>query len=474
MRKQMLITTFMIAGIVITGQIRSVCAETVFRTEIVTASQDALLARHEKSNVVFKKLEIGEVKIVSYFHQRRIGQAIVEKDFIRYQFDVDTGGLIDKTMRWRSDLSDQLPLLIAQAQAESMVEGMVQFSKLYIISPDSNVYHIKPTPKNPCWVVRSIDGGRMIITIIDAKTGEKLGYGAPPPFEGFAFHCDVAPGWQDWRDNAHKWFEQMGYDTLRMTCACDVDVQSRIQSDSIAMFYEISHGGSKSFHQDCPICPNSITAKEVETWINSYASMAFTFLASCEGMCDTGNDTLSYEFRKGSENGAVTVGYCLMQADYCSDCWDYAVDWQDVLFTYMQQGYTVGYAFHKANLAYPDCAGANNCMRIAGDTDLRVVPVVTRSLCGNVYNGYKGPLTLNSRDCYIRCDITVPTGETLTINPGVELVFLNDSKVTSYGTLNANGATGQTTFVSEKNIGKGMKFTGQLRIMNGGQIKIYE
>jgi hypothetical protein len=40
--------------------------------------------------------------------------------------------------------------------------------------------------------------------------------------------------------------------------------------------------------------------------------------------------------------------------------------------------------------------------------------------------------------------------------------------------LNANGATGQTRFVSEEDNRKGMQFTGQLRIMNGGEIKIYE
>jgi len=478
MRKKMLITTFIIAGIVVTGRIHSVCAETVFPTDMITASQDALLAMHEKSNRVYMKLKNREIKIVSYFHQREIGQAIVEKDFIRYQFDIDTGELIENTVQWRSGLPAQLPRVISQEQAESMAEGMVQFSKLYIISPESNVYPIKPTPKNPCWVVRSIDGEGMIITIIDAITGEKLGYGVPPPATGYSLSgpqpedvTDCDDPWNNWYVNAWLWFTAMGYPTTAHEFPRTATIQSYVQNDDTAMFYEIAHGNSYGFRN---WCPEYTTADDVESWLwrDEYANIAFTFLGSCDGMCDTGADTLSREFRKGSNVDTVTVGYCGMSEPQCHSCWDYAVDWQGVLFDYMQQGYTVGYAFDRANLAYPDCAGANNCMRIAGDTGLMVVPVVTRSLCGNVYNGYKGPLTLNSRDYYIRCDITVPAGDTLTIDPGVELIFMNNSKVGSYGTLNANGATGQIRFLSEQHRDKGMKFTGQLRIMNGGQIKI--
>lgn len=474
MKKKMLITTLIVAGLFVTGRIQSVRGQTVYPTEMVAASQDALLARYDKSDRVYKRLEIGEVKIVSYFHRRKIGQATVEKDFIRYQFDTETEELIEETKQWRSGLPAQLPPVIAQGLAESMVEGVVDRARLYFISPESNVFPIEPTPENPCWVVWSRDDKRRIITIIDAITGEKLGYGIPPPFEGFAFSCDNEPGWEDWRDSADEWFELMGYSTRRRTCPCDADVQSFIQSDSIVMFYELSHGDSWFFHQACLLYCTDVEAAEIETWIDSYASMPFTFLGSCDGLCSTGNNTLSYEFRKGSNDDAVAVGYCGMSTTPCDDCWLDSVDWQDGLFFWMFTGHTVGYAFNMANLAYPDCAGMNNCMRIAGDTVLTVVPVVTRSLCGNVYDGFKGPLSLKSRDHYIRCGITVPAGQTLTIDPSVDLVFLNDSKVTSHGILNANGATGQIRFVSEQDSGKGMEFTGQLRVMNGGQIKIYE
>jgi len=105
----------------------------------------------------FKELEIGK-KIV-YWYQRKIGEAIVGGDEIIYYFDRETLEPVDVIVHWRDDLPDVLPELhITKKQAESMVEGSVQFSHLYYISPESYVFSpIQPTHKNPCWVVASID-----------------------------------------------------------------------------------------------------------------------------------------------------------------------------------------------------------------------------------------------------------------------------------------------------------------------------
>lgn len=477
MKKKTLITAFVAAGVLLSGCHRPVRQVTAIPTKMVTANREKLLRGYDTTKRMYKKTEDKEMKMVSYFHRRKIDEAIVEKDFIRYQFNTGTGELVEQKRQWRSDLPEKVTPSISRKKAEAMVEGKVLFTKLYILSPDSDVFTVKPTPRNPCWVVRSVDGERMIVTIIDAITGEKLGYGVPPPYEGLSIHgpdwgpCPQGPIWYSHAENARTWFAAMGYNTERVGNASDAKIQDHIQSDDTAMFYELDHGGSTSFHNQCA---SSITAGEVETWIGAYASMAFTFLGSCEGMCDQSDNHFSHEFRKGSNDGAVAIGYCGMSGAQCDDCWPDAIDWQTTLFTWMDAGYTVGYAFSRANLAFPDCAGTNNCMRMAGDTGLRVVPVVTRSLCGSVYNGSKGPLSLNGRDYYVRCDIAVPAGQALTIDPHVDLVFLNDSKVTSYGTLNANGTTGQIRFVSEEDSNKGIEFTGQIRITNGGQVKIYE
>ncbi|MCK5229523.1 MAG: hypothetical protein KAR13_04615 [Desulfobulbaceae bacterium] len=472
------------------------------KVDRVAPNEDDMLYSVDKSDRVFTRLENTKIKIVSFFHRRNIGEAIVEKDFIRYQFDTETGELIEEKRQWRKGLPDHVTPVTTREQAESMVEGEATSSHLYIISPESEIFRIKPTPKNPCWVVWSIDGERQILTVIDAVTGKKLGYGIPPPYEGLSIHgpdhapnCDNnAPLWHAHAQNAHDWFETMDYDTFRDGSATGTQVQNNIQSDTTVMFYELDHGGSFSFKNRCE---DNILGTEIETWIADYASMGFAFIGSCEGMCSTGENTFTEEFRKGLDEDTVVVGYCGMSWDQCNDCWFDAIAWQTELFTRMNNGNSVGYAFSQANLAYPDCTDqGHNCMRIAGDTGLRFagtwggknVPELRRSKCGAIYNAppwYFFPLPsvasrTYTRAHHIRCNSYVPIGYWLTIGtsadyPYNELAFLNDSKLTVYGAyLSADGGSGEISFVSAQDRNKGMKFSGELKIYTGGEIKIYE
>jgi hypothetical protein len=153
----------------------------VHQVQVVRPRQDPLLFSVDKSDRVYTRLESVQLKTVSFFHQRKIGKAIVEKDFIRYRFNTETGELVEKTKKWRADLPDEMTPSITKEQAESIVKGKVTSSQLYIISPQSDIFPIKPTPENPCWIVRSSDNGRPIVTVIDAMTGKKLGYGISPP-----------------------------------------------------------------------------------------------------------------------------------------------------------------------------------------------------------------------------------------------------------------------------------------------------
>lgn len=152
-----------------------------FKETMVTASSDSLLGKYERGDRLFKKYVLND-RIV-YWHQRMIDDAIVEFDYIRYEFDKNTKELIEKDIHWRSGLPEHVTTAITKEQAESMVRGEVQFTDLYIISPDSDVFPLKPTPQNPCWVVRSVDNGNVIVTIIDAIDGKVFGYGIPPPVE---------------------------------------------------------------------------------------------------------------------------------------------------------------------------------------------------------------------------------------------------------------------------------------------------
>jgi len=343
----------------------------------------------------FKEIKVGK-KIV-YWHQRKIDDAIVELDYIVYQFDRESRSLTDVKGHWREDLPAFLPeVKITRGQAESTVKGQVQFSQLFIISPESGVFSpIKPTPKNPCWVVVSADEvNKIIITVVDAVKGMVLGYGCIPPYAGFSLSgpqygsCD---GWNwywvDLRENAAYWFELMGYSTQQIDIPSEAEVQNHIQSKTTAMFYEIAHGYEEQFLSGCNEGINDwTTASEIEDRISGYTKMPFTFLASCEGMCATGDNTLSYEFRKGSTRNTATVGYCEMDTEKClidqeESCWSYALRWQNKLFEYMNEGNTVKEAFDLANADYAACFNPDQgryCMRFAGDPNFAAVPVVPR------------------------------------------------------------------------------------------------
>ena len=339
-----------------------------------------LLKQYEPAYEYFKGVQISD-KIV-YFYQRKIEEAVVQRDFIVYHFDRLTKELLDIKYHWREDLPETLPKVISKERAELMVEGDIRFSQLYYICHESSVFPISPTPENPCWIVETLDAGKISVTVIDAVEGKILGPGIPPPYTAFSLTgpTDISGcsgGWYSWYENARDWFNTMGYSTEGVVWPTQNKVQSHIQSHETAMFYELAHGGSGGFGN---ACDDSTTASEIETWMTGYSKMPFTFIGSCGGMCSTGDDTLSYELRKGSNEYTVTVGYCGMSDPCCSEwCWyaGYTILWQNALFYYMNQGWTVKAAFDEADASYPGCA-IYSCMRFVGDENFSVVPVVTR------------------------------------------------------------------------------------------------
>ncbi|MCD4722176.1 MAG: hypothetical protein K8S13_20285 [Desulfobacula sp.] len=466
---------------------------------------DPRLRKAENTDRVFIRLENMLLNRVSFFHQRKIGQAIVEKNFIRYKFNTETSEKTEETRKWRNDLPDKLPPIIDQSRAESQVNGEILSIRLIYISPESEIFKITPVPENPCWIIRTrIDDSRKVI-IIDAVSGEYLGQGLPAPYEGFSMHgpdhppdCDDNnPLWYSHAQNAHNWFETMDYDTIRDGSAYGSVVQSHIQSDSTVMFYELDHGGATSFKNRCD---DDILASEIDTWINGYAPMGFAFIGSCMGLSSTGNGTFEHEFRKeGLAQDTVVVGYNGMSLSVCEDdCWGHAIAWQTKLFSEMNDGHTVAYAYAQANLDYPDCTDEGRfCMLYRGDGNLKFagtgVPKVKRSISGSIYNiVITSPIYLDisplpgvpsrfyHRPYFVRASITVPSTKHLTLNTTstnkyIDLAFLNSAKLIMDGTyLNANGSHGGVKFVSGINQNKGMQFNGEFKMYDGGEIRVYE
>jgi hypothetical protein len=345
---------------------------------------DELIDRYESGERLFERVDIAD-KMIVYFHQRTIGEAVVEKDFIVYQFDAATGELLAKKTHWRADLPETLPpIAIDRQQAELAAEGRVQSATLYIVSPESDVFPFEPVPKHPCWVVRVLREGDLVVEVIDAVDGALLGLGVPPPYTAFSltgpqYSSPCSGAWTPWSESAEYWFTAMGYSTEEVVWPEQSVVQGHIQSSETAMFYELAHGGSQYFASGCVGGQSYETtyASEISSWITAFTKVPFAFIGSCGGMCDTGPGTLSYAFRKGSSELTATVGYCNMAEPQCEVCWTYSLDWQDALFDYMSQGYTVKDAYDQADADYPQCA-SSLCMRFAGDELLAVVPIVVR------------------------------------------------------------------------------------------------
>ncbi|MCX7974536.1 MAG: hypothetical protein N3B16_08550 [Candidatus Aminicenantes bacterium] len=343
----------------------------IWKVSRVLPINDDLLWLYEKSDREFIKIEIWD-KII-YYYQRKIGDAIVEKDYLVYQFDAETKQLQLKIEHWRPDLPEAITPAIKREQAEAMAEGIALFSTLY---PQSDVFPFRPAPKNPCWVVRSFYDQNLVVTVIDAMTGERKGFGIPPPYNGFAFS---GPGYQlpcrdlyyDWAWNTAEWFIRLGYSTPipeskeKLTWPAKSEIESQVKDPQNLAFYEIAHGGSSQFAGSCAFNLFEWTyASEIRDWMTSSPPKRLVFLASCGAMTYPGPDSLSYEFRKGQSVNTSVVGYFHMDSKECESCWSSSIVWQNYFFTFLSTGKNPYEAFLLAHINLPPCLP---CIKYVGD-----------------------------------------------------------------------------------------------------------
>jgi len=327
----------------------------------------------------FKRLAMRD-RIV-YRRIRRIGRAVVQRDFVAYHFD-RRGRLLDFRLHWRDDLPDRLPPVIDRARLSKILRRPIRYAGLFYLAPGCRVTPVEPCPTNPCWIVETEHDGHVDGLVVDAVDGHILGPAVPPPAEAVSFTGPIdlpncAQTWSGWYRSAATWFDHLGYATDQLQYPDQDTLRAILQSDQTVLLYEIAHGGSVSFSN---ACNDATSATEIETWLANAPKLPFAFIASCGGMCSTGPGTLSHAFRKGSNQGTATVGYCGMADDPCKDdCWyaGYTIAWQERMFEALSQGETVGRAFELANLDYPGCA-TGDCFRLAGDPDLVLVPKIGR------------------------------------------------------------------------------------------------
>ena len=202
MKAKTLFICLVLVSALVVGIIVAVIGEDLFKKEANTkekeqetnvswiiASEDELLGKYEKSDLLFKRMEIANM--IVYGHHRKIDDAIVEGDRIVYQFDKDTKELKKKIIHWRDDLPKHLPPVISKEEAESIAKSVAKgkimntsyaHTHLCFISSQAE-FPIEPMPKNPCWIVYFADdiGYNIDVIVIDAVNGKVLGHGVPFP-----------------------------------------------------------------------------------------------------------------------------------------------------------------------------------------------------------------------------------------------------------------------------------------------------
>jgi hypothetical protein len=333
-----------------------------------------------------------------YWNQRMVRNAIVEGADTVIQFDPVLHEYVELQSQ-RPDVVDSQILnpVLTLMDVANLVSGF-QNAQLYILKPGSSVFPVTSDPTHPSWVVYSSLGlnpdgtNNLLISIFDSVNGDFLGYGTPPPTYtalsidgpdwGVTSPCNGI--WHDWMISARNGYDAMGYSTEGIDVATSAQIQGHIQSSTTALFYELDHGGSYNFHN---ICPDSgrIYGSDIGAWISDYTKMPFAFIGSCEGLCENGPGTFSYEFRKNDTAGTAAVGYCHMdwtgtgtESYDCTQCWNNSIPWQDDLFDRLKNGETVKDAFDHALADYPMCGNGSSCMRLDGDQNLKLVPVISR------------------------------------------------------------------------------------------------
>jgi len=384
--------------------IAAVVAST-FGIAVGSESGNDLSTGNETGNVTFEPFEFGNTTVL--WHQRQVGNAIVEGDYINRQYNTATEELIRETKHWREGLPTELPQNLTIEAEALKIAGGGEYACLYYLSPNSTIY--RPAPEAPVWVVwHAHEPDRWgNVTVIDAITGEFIASGVPPILfnevlpsrpdstvvldngvEAFIFTGPIYTGdpcfdgWYIFVDNVENWLGEMGYEVFRAVDYPNASVLEKyIGNNEIAVFYEHCHGGVDYFWNSCD---DMTYDEEVRAWLANYPKIPFVFLANCNGMCEIDPDTLVGAFSKGSLHCGVIVGYCGMSFERCRDCATYRYFWEEMFFSALADGYTVEEAYSLCTDKYPFC---EDCILYYGDGDIQLSERIERGLCGCMIGG---------------------------------------------------------------------------------------
>ncbi|MFQ6052145.1 MAG: hypothetical protein ACE5K4_10690 [Candidatus Hydrothermarchaeota archaeon] len=178
--------------------------------------------------------------------------------------------------------------------------------------------------------------------------------------------------WYERAEIVTSWFKKMGYNINETSVNfTHEEIKSIIQHDDTASLFVIAHGSYRVFEAE----DGDIWYYNISDWMKNYSKIPFTFLHGCDSMCEQGNNTLSYQFRKGSNKNTAVVGGCGLGDSRGELCWDVSREWLGSFFNYTSQGMTIKESLDRANADYPVCV---NIFRFEGDGSLKLVPPLKR------------------------------------------------------------------------------------------------
>jgi len=320
---------------------------------------------------------IGEKKVILYEHV--INGFQVKNDSVLIHINKKNGDIIDYKQKWE-DTSIIIDKLKKYNFSNIILENYYWKKKVIFMDEKDcmNFYKFNKKVDYPvyCLEVRFQDGK----TRLYDNNGYEIGYGITAPSEGFLLTGphegnDV---WDYLRSNAEKYYSKW---TDSITSIFNpypsTEISPKVSDSNVKIFYEVAHGGSTRFsaHVSKKYYSAHTSEANVEDDMENRAPMSFAFIGSCEGMTNTGDGTFSYEFRKGQITNTVTVGYTGMGND---DGWPKAKQWQDLMFSYMDQGYTIKNAFDLASSAYPTIADA---VKFVGDESYKITEIGNIAPC---------------------------------------------------------------------------------------------
>ena len=318
------------------------------------------------NKILIEEKTIGDIHVKYWIH--KINNIEIKNDYILLQRNTKDGKIVKYEKQWRN--TQKIPSdvsLINLDDTDIAWKNLVIFLEKNDLNNFYSIYNNNQEFPLVCWEVRYNNG----ITSLINKNGQRIGEGVPAPseYKGFSLSgfCELnsPDGWRFWRDNADNWFQKWCISTTSISLPTPDTISSYVNNSEYSLFYELAHGDSTYFQANTPGV--YYYAFDVEEDMALREKMIFSFIGSCEGMTYTDEGTFSYEFRKGTIDDTVTVGYSGMGT--CPG-WSVSLPWQNFMFYVMDSNFTIYEAFNQACAQYPTIA---DCVVFVGDPTLKII-----------------------------------------------------------------------------------------------------